>query len=91
VTLLILCVQSKLQCETLIGVCTVQNETVIFVCTAQIETVIDVCTLCEAETDCITDTAATQPQPNSNTHRTKSNKTNMIIQQIRRKLLMMYT
>ena len=38
---------------------------------------------------CNTDTTPTQPHRNSNTHRTKNNTTNMVIQQNRRKLLMM--
>jgi len=36
-----------------------------------------------------TDTTPTQPHRNSNTHRTKNNTTNMVIQQSSRKLLMM--
>jgi len=38
---------------------------------------------------CNTDTTPTQPRRNSNTHRTKNNKTNVVIQQNSRKLLMM--
>jgi len=38
---------------------------------------------------CNTDTTATQPHRNSNTHRTKNNTTNVVIQQNSRKLLMM--
>ena len=38
---------------------------------------------------CNTDTTPTQPNRNSNTHRTKNNTTNMVIQQNSRKLLMM--
>jgi len=38
---------------------------------------------------CNTDTTPTQPHGNSNTHRTKNNKTNVVIQQHSRKLLMM--
>ena len=38
---------------------------------------------------CNTDTAPTQPHRNSNTHRTKNNTTNVVIQQNSRKLLMM--
>ena len=38
---------------------------------------------------CNTDITATQPHWNSNTHRTKNNTTNVIIQQYSRKLLMM--
>jgi len=38
---------------------------------------------------CKTDTTPTQPHRNSNTHRTKNNTTNMVIQQNSRKLLMM--
>jgi len=38
---------------------------------------------------CNMDTPATQPHRNSNTHRTKNNKTNVVIQQNSRKLLMM--
>jgi len=38
---------------------------------------------------CNTDTTPTQLQRNSNTHRTKNNTTNVVIQQNSRKLLMM--
>ena len=38
---------------------------------------------------CNTDTTPTQPHWNSNTHRTKNNTTNVVIQQDSRKLLMM--
>jgi len=38
---------------------------------------------------CNTDTTPTQPHRNSNTHRTKKNTTNVVIQQNSRKLLMM--
>ena len=38
---------------------------------------------------CYTDTTPTQPHRNSNTHRTKNNTTNVVIQQNSRKLLMM--
>ena len=38
---------------------------------------------------CNTDTNPTQPHRNSNTHRTKNNTTNVVIQQNSRKLLMM--
>ena len=38
---------------------------------------------------CNTDTTPTQPHRNSNTHRTKNNTTNVVIQQNSRKLLMM--
>jgi len=38
---------------------------------------------------CNTDTTPTQPHQNSNTHRTKNNTTNMVIQQNSHKLLMM--
>ena len=38
---------------------------------------------------CNTDTTQTQPHRNSNTHRTKNNTTNVVIQQNSRKLLMM--
>jgi len=38
---------------------------------------------------CNTDTTPTQPHRNSNTHRTKNNTTNMVIQQHSHKLLMM--
>ena len=37
---------------------------------------------------CNTDTTPTQPHRNSNTHRTKNNATNVVIQQNNRKLLM---
>jgi len=40
---------------------------------------------------CNTDTTPTQPHRNSNTHRTKNNMTNVVIQQNSRKLLMMDT
>ena len=36
-----------------------------------------------------TDTTSTQPHRNSNTHRTKNNTTNVVIQQNSRKLMMM--
>ena len=39
---------------------------------------------------CNTDTTPTQPHRNSNTHRTKNNTTNVVIQQNSRKLLMMH-
>jgi len=38
---------------------------------------------------CNTDTTPNQPHRNSNTHRTKNNTTNVVIQQYSRKLLMM--
>ena len=38
---------------------------------------------------CNTDTTPTQPHRNSNTHRTKNNTTNVVIEQNSRKLLMM--
>jgi len=38
---------------------------------------------------CNTDTTPTQPHRNSNTHRTKNNTTNVVIQQNSRKLLIM--
>jgi len=38
---------------------------------------------------CNTDTSSTQPHRNSNTHRTKNNMTNVVIQHNSRKLLMM--
>jgi len=38
---------------------------------------------------CNTDTTPTQPHRNSNTHRTKNNTTNVVIQQNNRKLLIM--
>ena len=38
---------------------------------------------------CNTDTTPTQPHRNYNTHRTKNNATNVVIQQNSRKLLMM--
>jgi len=38
---------------------------------------------------CNTDTTPNQPHRNSNTHRTKNNTTNVVIQQNRAKLLMM--
>jgi len=38
---------------------------------------------------CNTDTTPTHPHRNSNTHRTKDNTTNVVIQQNSRKLLMM--
>ena len=43
----------------------------------------------QAEAACKTDTTPTQPHQNSNTHRTKNNMTNVVIQQNSRKLLMM--
>jgi len=44
---------------------------------------------CSCASACNTDTTPTQPHRNSNTHRTKYNTTNVIIQQNRRKVLMM--
>ena len=46
------------------------------------------CASCEASA-CNTDTTPTQPHRNSNTHRTKNNTTNVVIQQDSCKLLMM--
>jgi len=43
----------------------------------------------QAEAACNTDTTPTQPRRNSNTHRTKNNTTNVVIQQNSRKLLTM--
>jgi len=43
----------------------------------------------QAEAQLCTDTTPTQPHWNSNTHRTKNNMTNVVIQQNSRKLLMM--
>ena len=43
----------------------------------------------EAASACNMDTTPTQPHRNSNTHRTKNNTTNVVIQQNSRKLLMM--
>jgi len=45
----------------------------------------------EQASACNTDTIPTQPHRNSNTHRTKNNMTNVVIQQNSRKLLMMAT
>jgi len=45
----------------------------------------------QAETACNTDTTPTQPHRNSNTHRTKNNTSNVVIQQNNRKFLMMDT
>jgi len=47
-----------------------------------------ICTVLQAEA-CNTDTTPTQPHRNPNTHRIKSNTTNVVIQQNSRKLLMM--
>ena len=44
---------------------------------------------CSWASACNTDTTPTQPHRNSNTHRTKNNTTNVVIQQNSRKLLMM--
>jgi len=44
---------------------------------------------CNCASACNTDTTPTQPHRNSNTHRTKNNMTNVVIQQNSRKLLMM--
>jgi len=44
---------------------------------------------CGCASACNTDTTPTQPHWNSNTHRTKNNTTNVVIQQNSRKLLMM--
>ena len=43
----------------------------------------------QAASPCNTDTTPNQPHRNSNTHRTKNNTTNVVIQQNSRKLLMM--
>ena len=51
-----------------------------------------ICSTCFGQTSCAsacnTDTTTTQPHRNSNTHRTKNNTTNVVIQQNSRKLLM---
>ena len=44
---------------------------------------------CWVGVECNTDTTPTQPHRNSNTHRTKNNTTNVVIQQNSHKLLMM--
>jgi len=44
---------------------------------------------CRLKHNCNTDTIPTQPHRNSNTHRTKNNTTNVVIQENSRKLLMM--
>jgi len=44
---------------------------------------------CSCASACNTDTTPTQPHWNSNTHRTKNNTTNVVIQKNSRKLLMM--
>jgi len=44
----------------------------------------------QAETVCNSDTTPTQPHRHSNTHKTKNNTTNVVIQQNSRKLLTMY-
>ena len=49
--------------------------------------IVGVVSVLQAET-CNTDTTPTQPHRNSNTHRTKNNTTNVVIQQNSRKLLM---
>jgi len=48
-----------------------------------------VVSMLQAEAACSTDTTPNQPHRNSNTHRTKNNTTNVVIQQNSRKLLMM--
>ena len=51
---------------------------------------VEVVSVLQAEAQlCNTDTTPTQPHRNSNTHRTKNNTTNVVIQQNSRKLLMM--
>ena len=50
---------------------------------------VGVVSLLQAEATCNTDTTPNQPHRNSNTHRTKNNTTNVVIQQNSRKLLMM--
>ena len=50
--------------------------------------VLSVVSVLQAEA-CNTDTTPTQPHRNSNTHLTKNNTTNVVIQQNSRKLLMM--
>jgi len=47
------------------------------------------CRLLQAASACNTDTTLTQPHRNSNTHRTKNNTINVVIQQNNCKLLMM--
>ena len=47
------------------------------------------CCRLKSASACNTDTTPTQPHRNSNTHRTKNNTTNVVIQQNSRKLLMM--
>jgi len=49
---------------------------------------VGVASVLQAES-CNTDTTQTQPHRNSNTHRTKTNTTNVVIQQNSRKLLSM--
>jgi len=62
----------------------------------EFETVHTATAICQTDTAvclqapaCNTDTTPTQPHRNSNTHRTKNNTTNVVIQQSSRKLLMM--
>ena len=50
---------------------------------------VGVVSVLQAEAACNTDTTPTQPHRISNTHRTKNNKINVVIQQNSRKLLMM--
>jgi len=50
---------------------------------------VGVVSVLQAVSACNTDTTPTQPHRNSNTHRTKNNMTNVVIQQNSRKLLMM--
>ena len=50
--MLLLCVQYKVQSETVIGVYTVFSETGICVCTVQSETAVGVCTVHSRVLDC---------------------------------------
>jgi len=50
---------------------------------------VGVVSVLQAASACNTDTTPNQPHRNSNTHRTKNNTTNMVIQQNSRKILMM--
>jgi len=50
---------------------------------------VGVVSVLQAEASCNTDTTPTQPHRNSNTHRTKNNTTNVVIQNSRKLLILM--
>ena len=60
-----------------------------FLCAQHVSDITMVVPVLQAALACNTDTTPTQLHRNSNTHRTKNNKTNVVIQQNSRKLPMM--